>query len=56
MILEGLEVGTCQGADLAVFVPGYLIIRLNVRDVTSGLRGVFPARPLSLSERSCVMR
>lgn len=37
MILEGLEVGTCQGADLAVFVPGYLIIRLNARDVTSGL-------------------
>lgn len=49
MILEGTG-GTmlAKGAALHVFFLGGLPFRFNVRDVTSGLRGLFPAIPVSV--------
>lgn len=43
-----------KGAALHVFFPGGLPVRLNVREVTSGLRGLFPAIPVF--EHACVVR
>ena len=35
-----------KGAGLHIFFPGGLTAWFNVRDVTSGLRGLFPAIPV----------
>ena len=35
-----------KGAGLHIFFPGGLAVWFNVRDVTSGLRGLFPAIPV----------
>lgn len=49
VILEGTG-GTvlAKGAGLQIFFPGGLTVWFNIRDVTSGLRGLCPAIPVFL--------